>query len=121
MLLNWARTIVGKIILALDSTFSPKPMERSSEDQARAEAAVSGLVMYQFEACPFCVKVRRELKRLNLVLELRDATVPEIADELIQGGGELQVPCLRIPEKEGQVRWLYESDEIIAFLRQKVA
>lgn len=35
--------------------------------------------------------------------------------DLLQGGGKGQVPCLRI-ESEGQVEWMYESDEIINYL-----
>ena len=35
--------------------------------------------------------------------------------ELLKGGGKGQVPCLRI-ESEGQVEWMYESDEIINYL-----
>ena len=36
---------------------------------------------------------------------------------LVDQGGKFQVPCLRI-EHEQQVTWLYESDEIIKYLRQ---
>jgi glutaredoxin len=114
------RWLLAKILLTLDALFSPKPLARSAESQARAQAAVQGHVLYQFEACPFCIKVRRELKRLNLQLDLLDATRPEIAEELIRGGGERQVPCLRIPEGT-KFRWLYESDDIIAYLRSRVA
>lgn len=35
--------------------------------------------------------------------------------DLLKGGGKGQVPCLRI-ESEGQVEWMYESDEIINYL-----
>ena len=36
------------------------------------------------------------------------------------GGGKIKVPCLHIQE-EGQSRWLYESNAIIAYLEQRFA
>ena len=37
-------------------------------------------------------------------------------DELIEGGGKAQVPCLRIENDQQEVRWMYESDDIIRYL-----
>ncbi|MFT4632028.1 MAG: glutathione S-transferase [Candidatus Azotimanducaceae bacterium] len=39
-------------------------------------------------------------------------------DKLLQGGGEIQTPCLRI-EKDGAVEWLYESSAIINYLEKR--
>ncbi|RLW70923.1 MAG: glutaredoxin, partial [gamma proteobacterium symbiont of Stewartia floridana] len=41
-------------------------------------------------------------------------------DELQQFGGKLQTPCLKIEQQDGD-RWLYESDDIIRYLRQRFA
>jgi glutathione S-transferase len=41
--------------------------------------------------------------------------------ELIAGGGKGQVPCLRIETDDGNVRWLYESADIIAYLREQAS
>jgi glutathione S-transferase len=41
-------------------------------------------------------------------------------DELLQGGGKIQSPCLRIKTGE-EVTWLYESSEIIKYLQQRFA
>ena len=38
----------------------------------------------------------------------------DFADELINGGGKLQVPCLKIGGDK--IRWMYESKDIIIFL-----
>lgn len=114
------RWILGALILAWDRTFRPRALERSPEDQARVARETQGWVLYQFEACPFCVKVRRELARLGLTLELRDVKKSEAAHrELLEGGGEIQVPCLRIPRAGGTDQWMYESSEINAFLRSR--
>jgi len=37
--------------------------------------------------------------------------------DLIAGGGKSQVPCLRIENDKGEVRWVYESIEIIQYLK----
>jgi len=49
-------------------------------------------------------------------LELRNTSDREHAKALIEGGGKTQVPCLRIEGSDGEVQWMYESDDIIRFL-----
>jgi glutathione S-transferase len=66
--------------------------------------------------------VRKELKRLSLNLEQRDAQKnPSARAELEQGGGAVKVPCLRITDENGQYIWMYESGDIIAYLRERFA
>jgi len=113
------RYVLGKIVLALDALFAPTPQaKRTPVRQAAVDQETAGLVIYQFVACPFCVKVRRTLKRLNLKVELRDAAGDSaFREELQKGGGKIQVPCLRIPQMNGgSYRWMYESSEIISYL-----
>ena len=75
--------------------------------------------IYQFYACPFCIKTRRSIRRLNLPMEYRNAQAPgPVRDELQQLGGKIKVPCLRI-EDEKEERWLYESNDIIAYLDRR--
>ncbi|MGP1613692.1 MAG: glutaredoxin family protein, partial [Pollutimonas bauzanensis] len=91
------------------------------EGQAAVIREAAGLSLYQFHACPFCVKTRRSLHRLNVPISLRDAkNDPAHRDRLLAGGGKIKVPCLHIQE-QGQSRWLYESNEIIAYLEQRFA
>ncbi len=115
--MTFVRWFLGKIILFLDATFSPTPQARGPEEQQRLQAKVSELSLYQFEACPFCVKVRRFLRSEGVVVPLRDATKEPHRKELLQGGGKLQVPCLRIPKSDGSAQWMYESADIIAYLK----
>ncbi|WP_305373055.1 glutathione S-transferase N-terminal domain-containing protein [Photobacterium leiognathi] len=112
------RWILGRIILGLNFIFSPRGIKRTQEKQQAVNEAVEKLKLYQFDACPFCVKVRREAKRLSLPLEIRDAKVSPWEQELIEQGGKRKVPCLRI-EKEDGVEWMYESSDIIAYLQQR--
>lgn len=114
------RRVVGDIILFLDWAFSPQSKKRSPEEQDQVNQKVKNYTLYEFKRCPFCVKVRREMKRLNLNIEQRDAK--ENADfekELIAGGGRRKVPCLRIADANGaDVQWMYESNDIISHLQQ---
>jgi glutathione S-transferase len=42
---------------------------------------------------------------------------PGNSADLIAGGGKDQVPCLRIENDDGDVRWLYESIDIVRYLK----
>ncbi|RTZ72058.1 MAG: glutaredoxin [Gammaproteobacteria bacterium] len=115
------RWLLGRIILFVDRLTSPRPPHHSPERQAELDALTAHLALYQYAACPFCVKVRRAIRRLGLNIELRDAkNDPHFRRELEQEGGRQQVPCLRI-EEAGKVTWLYESGDIIAWLEKRFA
>jgi len=115
------RFIVGQIILLLDFLTRPSPVVRSSEDQESVDAAVKGLSLHQFKAYPFCVKVRRHMRRRSIKIELKDAkTDLAIKEELIREGGKHKVPCLRIARGNKEVQWLYSSDEICRYLDDKL-
>jgi len=121
MLLRLVRAILGPILLFIERVTSPKPMLRDPQSQTRVDQETGHLALYQFETCPFCIKVRRAIRRLNLKIELRNIrSVPAFEQELIREGGQLQVPCLKISESpQGHARWLYESDDIIAYLKER--
>ena len=115
------RWVLGRIILLLNWVFTPKGIKRSAEDQQAIDEQTATMALYQYEACPFCVKVRRSMKRNTLKIETRDAKRNQTFKiELLEKGGKLKVPCLKIQEN-GEERWMYESSDIIAFLEQKVA
>ena len=42
---------------------------------------------------------------------------PRNSADLIAGGGKNQVPCLRIENEGGDVRWLYESIDIVRYIK----
>jgi glutaredoxin len=116
------RLILGKLILLFNWIFTPKSIQRTSEQQASIDAQTVHLTLYQYEACPFCVKVRRAIKRQGLNIEVRDVKRSESAkSELLAGGGYLKVPCLRIGEAEHEFQWMYESGDIIGYLEGRFA
>lgn len=113
------RWILGRLILLVDALTAPRATERPPEKQATLDRQTANLSLYQFKACPFCVKVRRFLKRHALHIETRDAKGnPQHRQELLAGGGEIKVPCLRIEDEQGGSQWLYESAEIMRYLEQ---
>jgi glutaredoxin len=95
-------------------------VQREAAAQAAVDQQCQSLALYQFNTCPFCIKVRQEMRRLSLPIEKRDAQ-HHIAnrDELQQGSGATKVPCLKITEMNGQVRWLQDSNAIVAHLRER--
>lgn len=116
------RWVLGRIILFFDFIFSPKKPKRSVDLQAEIDQNTAHLSLYQLPACPFCVKVRREIKRNGLNITLKNINKNEsFREELIEEGGKRTVPCLRIvDEKNKQVRWMYESSIINQYLQQFV-
>ncbi len=76
-----------------------------------------GLTLYEYFTCPFCYMTLRAILQLGLEIERRDILKnSDYKQELIEGGGKSQVPCLRI-ENNKQVAWMYESAEIIGYLK----
>lgn len=116
------RVVLIPVVLLWEKLTTPKGVVRSADEQAKIDAQTRSMALYQFKTCPFCVKVRREIRRLSLNIELRDAQHDaRHREDLLQGGNSLQVPCLRITDALGNSRWLYESSEINAYLHQRFA
>lgn len=119
MILKMLREGLGRLVLFFDWLTRPKPVQRSPEQQQLVEQQLRGMKLYQLHACPFCIKTRRALHRLALPIETRDVQKGSPwREELEQGGGRIQVPCLRI-ESDGQDVWMYESGDIIRYLEQR--
>ncbi|MCU7924558.1 MAG: glutathione S-transferase N-terminal domain-containing protein [Candidatus Thiodiazotropha sp. (ex Dulcina madagascariensis)] len=97
------------------------PVRRTPERQRQVNQETSRLALYHFPLCPYCLKVSRDIRRLNLRIERRNVfRWDNWADELRREGGKLQTPCLKI-RHDDRVEWLYESDEILRFLEQHFA
>ncbi|OHC27119.1 MAG: glutaredoxin [Pseudomonadales bacterium RIFCSPLOWO2_12_59_9] len=119
MLLKALRIGLGQLIIFIDFISRPRPMQRTPEAQALVEQATAGLSLYQFRACPFCVRTRRTIRQLNLPIKLQDAMHDPVARQALQDeGGAIKVPCLRIDEN-GQSSWLYDSKVIIKYLQER--
>jgi len=119
LLINLIRNLLGGIIAAIDFITRGTKLKRTSQAQQQVETELEKFSLYQFFACPFCIKTRRAMYKLNLPIVKRNASQGSpYRDELLQGGGRVQTPCLRI-EKDDAVEWLYESSEIIRYLEKR--
>ena len=70
-------------------------------------------LLYYKKSCPFCQKVLRIMEANHLTMDTRETTQPGNQNDLIRIGGKKQVPCLVTNGKP-----LYESDDIVAYLRE---
>ncbi|WP_166264147.1 glutaredoxin family protein [Marinobacter caseinilyticus] len=114
------RLILTPVMLISEKLSTPKSVARSPEDQAKVDQATSQLALYHFSACPFCIKVRKEMARLGLNLETRDAQHnTDHRAALEAGGGRIKVPCLLIQKGNGEQEWLYESNAIKGWLQSR--
>jgi glutaredoxin len=114
------RLVLTPFMLLGEKMTTPQGMERPVETQQQVDRECQNLALYQFKSCPFCMKVRKEISRLSLNIELRDAQHnPEHREALLQGGGKIQTPCLKITDEKGNSQWMYESGDIIQYLQQR--
>ncbi|WP_018917321.1 glutaredoxin family protein [Vreelandella zhanjiangensis] len=114
------RLVLAPVMIISEKLTTPSAIERTPEEQARVDQACQRLALYQFRTCPFCIKVRKEIARLGLNIELRDTQLdPTHKQALVEGGGKTKVPCLKISHEDGREEWLYESDDINKWLHQQ--
>ena len=75
--------------------------------------------LYYYPECPYCQKVLRAIDELGVAdsVALKDIHADDDARQtLVAVGGKQQVPCLFIDGSP-----LYESGDIVAWLRRKFA
>lgn len=98
------RRIIGPIMLFIDWVTTPKGIQRPIQEQEKIDLNTQNMALYQFKTCPFCIKVRRHTQRLSLNIETRDALRdPTSRTQLLTGGGEIKVPCLRSPMRPAKI------------------
>jgi glutathione S-transferase len=67
--------------------------------------------------CPFCVLVQNRMAALDVYIPVKNILHdPAHRAELVAGGGQQMVPCLRIESADGEVEWMYESRDIARYL-----
>jgi glutaredoxin len=116
------RIVLGPFMLLWEWLTRPTGIVREADAQAEVDRQCRNLALYQFQTCPFCIKVRQEMRRLSLDIQQLDAQ-PEgrHRNDLLRGGGRAMVPCLRITDSAGNSEWMYESGAIIDYLRGRFA
>ena len=81
----------------------------------------SALALYMRPSCPYCVRVTQFSSEAGIPLTQCNISEGSHLEALMVGGGKRQVPCLRIEATPGEVQWLYESMDIIAYLQRQHA
>jgi len=113
------RNLFGNFLRIANCITLPKPIERSQADQENIDIMTKHLSLYNFSNCPFCIKVRRFMHENSINIEILDAANDDThKSDLMNYGGKYQAPCLRISEPNGEDEWLYESDDIISYLKK---
>ena len=116
------RIVLGPFMQLWEFVSRPKGVVRAPALQQAVNQQCQSLVLYQFTTCPFCIKVRQEMRRLSLPIERRDAQHDvQNREDLLQGAGTVKVPCLKITDANGQSQWLFESGAIIRYLQGRFA
>ena len=73
--------------------------------------------LYYYDSCPFCQRVLHALPGVKVEVEKRNVLKnPEFRQQQVEATGRTQVPCLLI-ESDGQQQWMFESGDIIGFLK----
>ncbi len=73
------------------------------------------LILYEFEGCPYCRKVREALTILDLDADIRPCPKrgPRFRPELVERGGKAMFPYLIDPNTGKE---MYESNDIVKYL-----
>jgi len=122
MFFKTLRIIIGPVMLLWEAVTRPKGLVRQPELQEKVDQQCRNIVLYQYRTCPFCIKVRQEIRRLSLNIKHLDAqNAGRDREDLIREGGQAKVPCLKITDQAGNSQWMYESGEIIEYLRGRFA
>ena len=113
------RIVLGPFMLTWEWLTTPKGLIRDPEAQIKIDEATRQMALYQFKTCPFCIKVRRETRRLSLNIRKHDVQHnTENRERLLNNGGKIKVPCLQTVDENGKEIWLYESQEIMSYLHE---
>ncbi len=76
------------------------------------------IILYQFESCPFCRKVREKLKSEKIIFEIVEVATDRedpLRKELYNKSGVLTVPVLQVGEK-----YIGDSDIIVEYINSSL-
>jgi glutaredoxin 2 len=91
----------------------------SAETNERGGAGTS-LVLYGYPECPFCRRVLSAIDSLGIDVPMRDTMRDDEANSaLLAATGRETVPVLRIEDRDGTVRWMPESLDIVRYLNER--
>jgi len=95
-------------------------VQRQDVDQQRIDEQTAQLALYEMPACPYCCKVQRRIRKLGLNIPVLDVYADDDAyNTLVAATQSSQVPCLYISAPGTEPRWLFESNDIMAWLEER--
>ena len=80
---------------------------------AQPQTQDASIKLYTGDYCPYCIRVKRELERLNLDYEAVDADADD-REEVIRLSGQHKIPILTLDDEV-----LVDSSHIIRELRKR--
>lgn len=81
---------------------------------------VKSLELYGYPGCPYCRRVLNAISSLQIDVPLRNTMTDDANNAaLVAATGRETVPVLRIEMRDGSVRWLPESLDIVRFLTER--
>lgn len=76
--------------------------------------------LYYYDMCPFCQRVLNALPQVKVDVEKRNVMHnPQFRQEQYKATGKTMVPCLRIEDESGTESWMYESADIVNYLKSR--
>ena len=104
-----------------DKSIDLSSPNRSAAEQSKVNTQTAAMAVYHYDGCYFSAKVKKAITVLKLKIELRDILANTKHGEiLLKHGGRTTVPCLYLEKtSEHPDKWMYESDDIILYLKER--
>ncbi len=95
-------------------------MTTGSKEKSGYVDDVKTVELYGYPQCPYCTRVLNAISMLGIEVPLRNTMTDDAANSaLLAATGRETVPVLRIEMRDGTVRWLPESKDIVRFLTDR--
>ncbi len=115
-MMNVSRQIKGMTLSVINRVLPVKPLEWNNEKRSIIDRESRRMQLYFCRRCPSSVQVQRSCERLGLHMVEKDVgRVNSYRNELVNGGGQPRVPCLRL-DLDNKTTWLYGQREIVSYL-----
>ena len=117
--MSLTRQLKGRALHIVDRLVPVRPQLRTPAEHDLMERESRRMHLYYARHCPSSISIRRHCERIGLRVVEKDVhKVNTYRNELLSGGGEPRVPCLRIDDEQG-ARWLYSPEAIRDFLNKR--
>ncbi len=114
--------LVGRPTKVLENLYFRFLGVLSKGAETREKKRLTGCTLYHFQLSPYSYLVRRALVKWDAEIPMKDVLENHEAWlEVTQGGTRDRYPCLKIEQSGQPVQWMYESRNIIRYLKSRLA